>query len=76
MKIAGHCIRNPEQLAHQLILWEPSQGKANVSHRRLNYIDILSKNSGLLDNQEIRTRMLDIDVLLDLSHIDARVEDQ
>ena len=31
-----------------LILWEPAQGKANRGHRRLNYVDVLKKDTGLL----------------------------
>ena len=29
MRMAGHCIRHPELYTHPLILWEPTQGKAN-----------------------------------------------
>ena len=41
MKIVGDCIRHPELSAHPLILWEPTQGKANRGRRRLNYVDML-----------------------------------
>ena len=43
MRIAGHCIRYPELSIHQLILWEPTQGKANRGRRRLNYVDVLKR---------------------------------
>ena len=38
-----HCIRHPELSTHPLILWEPTQGRANRGHRQLNYVDVLKK---------------------------------
>ena len=60
MRIAGHCIRHPELSTHSLILWEPTQGKANRGRRRLNYVDVLKRDTGILEKEEIRTSMLDI----------------
>ena len=45
MEMAGHCIRYPELSAHPLILWEPTQGKSNRGRRRLNYVDMLRKDT-------------------------------
>ena len=47
--MAGHCIRHPELSTHQLIVWEPTQGIANRGRRRLNYIDMLKKDTGILE---------------------------
>ena len=58
----GHCIWNLEQSAHPLSLWEPKQCKVNRCRRRLNYVDMLRKYTGLLYKQDIRTSMLDRDV--------------
>ena len=33
MRMAGHSIRYPELSTHQLILWEPTLGKANRGRR-------------------------------------------
>ena len=76
MKIAGHCIRHTELSAYQLIVWEPTQSKANRGRRRLNYVDMLRKDTSLLEKQEIRISMLDRNVWRELSNTDARVEDQ
>ena len=27
MRLAGHCVRHPEEMAHKLVLWEPTEGK-------------------------------------------------
>ena len=74
--MAGYCIRHPELSVHPLILWEPTQGKANRGRRRLNYEDKLRKYTGFLEKQEIRTNMLDRYVWRELLNTDARVEDQ
>ena len=76
MRMAGHCIRHPELSTHPLILWEPTQGKANRGRRRLNYVDVLKKDTGLLEKEEIRTSMLDRNIWLELTHTDARVDDE
>ena len=74
--MAGHFIRYPEMSSHPFILWEPSQGNANRGRRRIHMWIGLRKDTGLLEKQDRRTIMLDIDVWRDLSHTDARVEDQ
>ena len=76
MIMAGHCIRHPELSTHPLILWEPTQGKANSGRRRLNYVDVLKKDTGLLEKEEIRTSMLDRDIWRELIHTNARVDDE
>ena len=48
MIIAGHCIRHPELSTYPLIFWEPIKCKANRGRRRLNYVDVLKKDTGLL----------------------------
>ena len=76
MRMAGHCIRHPEQSTYPLILWEPTQGKANRGRRRFNYVDVLKNNTGLLEKEEIRTSMLDRDIWRELIHTEARVDDE
>ena len=76
MRMAGHYIRHPELSTHQLILWEPTQGKANRGRGRLNYADVLKKDTGLLEKEEIRTSMLYRDIWRELNHTDARVDDE
>ena len=74
MKMAGHCVRHPELSVHLLILWEPSQGKASRGSRRISYVDMLKKDCGLHEKEEIRTSMLDRDVWRKMCHTDARVD--
>ena len=60
--MAGHCIRHPEL--------------SNRGRRRLNDVDMLRKDTCVLEKQEIRTSILDRDVWRELSNNDARIEDQ
>ena len=59
MKLAGHCIRHPEEEASKLVLWEPTSGKRNVGKQAVSYIDNLKKDTGMESPQEIRTAMMD-----------------
>ena len=59
MKLAGHCIRHPEEEASKLVLWEPTKGKRNVGKQAVSYIDNLKKDTGMESPQEIRTAMKD-----------------
>ena len=75
MRIAGHNVRHPELSANPLILWEPTQGKSNRGRRRLTYIDMIRKDTGLKDKNEIKAIMLDREVWREINHTNAREED-
>ena len=47
-----------------------------MDYTLLKYFIILIKFTGLLDNLDIRTLMLDRDIWRDLSNTNSRVEDQ
>ena len=57
-------------------MWEPTQGKDNRGRRRLNYVDVLKKDTCLLEKEEIRTIILDRDISRELTHTDAPVDDE
>ena len=59
LRLAGHCIRHPEEIANQLVLWEPTQGRTSRGRPKLTYIDNLKSDTGLLDINEIKTAMED-----------------
>ena len=75
MRMAGHCVRHPELSTTLLILWEPTHRSANRGRRRLTYVDMLRKDIGLADKQDIRNCMMDIDVWRKLCYTDSRDED-
>ena len=59
MKLAGHCVRHPEEEASKLVLWEPDRGSKNVGRGAVTYIDNLKQDTGLETVEEIRTAMMD-----------------
>ena len=58
MKIAGHCIRHPEEVASQLVLWQPKVGHRNVGRPAITYIDTLMDDTNLESVEELRTAMM------------------
>ena len=59
MKIAGHCLRHPDEVASKLVLWEPTMGRMNRGRRAVTFIDTLKNDTGLDSVNEIRTAMMD-----------------
>jgi hypothetical protein len=59
LRLAGHCIRHNELEANDLVLWEPSQGKASRGSQKLTYVDMLRRDTGLESAEELRTLMKD-----------------
>ena len=39
LKLAVHCVRHSEEVASNLVLWQPSQGKPNRGRKRKTYLD-------------------------------------
>ena len=44
--MAGHCIRHPELLAGDLVLWEAMHGRAEQGRPRQSYLSMLLKEVG------------------------------
>ena len=59
LKLAGHCIRHPEEEASKLVLWEPSQVRRNKGRPAVTYVDNLKQDTGMETTSEIRTAMND-----------------
>ena len=59
LRISGHCVRHPEELASELILWEPTQGTRSRGRQRTTFIDCIKFDTGLDDTKDIKTAMED-----------------
>ena len=57
MKLAGHCFRHSEEIASKLVLWEPNWGRLNRGRQRVTYCDVLKKDSGCDNIDELRVAM-------------------
>ena len=62
LKFAGHCYRNSELVASQLVLWQPTHGKKNKGRQRATYVDTLLKDTGLNTVDEVANCMGNRDV--------------
>ena len=62
LKLAGHLMRHDNEMAHKLVLWEPTNGSARRGRKTVNFVDNLRENIELDDIHEINTMMLDRDV--------------
>ena len=62
LRMAGHCVRQPELAASNLVLWEPTQGRASRGGQSLTFIDQLLRDTSLKTAADIRTCMEDRDV--------------
>ena len=59
LKLAGHLARHDDLLAHQVLFWTPQHGYRGRGRPHLTYLDMLKRDTGLNDSQEIRNVMLD-----------------
>ena len=61
MRLAGHCIRHTEEIAHHLVLWEPTEGRRNRGKPKMTYIDNLLLDADAHNTYELRMAMLERD---------------
>ena len=47
LQLAGHCVRHEDEIAHHLVLWEPTRGTRNRGRRGITFIDNLKEDTGL-----------------------------
>ena len=59
LRLSGHCVRHSEELAHNLVLWEPTGGRCNRGRQPISYTDVLKADTGLEDTNELKTAMMD-----------------
>ena len=62
LRLAGHCVRHPEELASNLVLWQPTHGHRNPGRQRTDFVEMLQRDTGLKTTSEMRTVMLERDI--------------
>ena len=55
MRLAGHCVRHTEEVASNLVLWQPVDGRTKRGKKNLTYIDNLVEDCGVEQTTEIRS---------------------
>ena len=73
LKLAGHLARHDDLLANQVLFWSPQHGYRGRGRPHLTYLDMLQRDTGLYDSQEIKNLMLDRKVWRDV--ITARTKE-
>ena len=58
MRLVGHWIRHTTEMAHNLVLCEPTRGKRNRGRQPVTFIDCLKEGTGLTNTDEIRTAIM------------------
>ena len=61
LRLAGHCQRHPEEAAHRLTLWKPSNGQRKRGKPAMSYVMQLEKDTGL-GVDDIKNQMADRDI--------------
>ena len=59
LRLAGHCVRHEEEVASDLVLWQPIEGRVSRGRRRKTFVDTLLEDTGLDNAAELKTRMMD-----------------
>ena len=54
-----YCVRHPEEIASQLVLWQPLHGKARRGRKQTDFIDVIRRDTGLEAVHDIRNVMMD-----------------
>ena len=59
LKLAGHCVRHPEEIASQLVLWQPVRGNPGRGRKPTDFIDVIKRDTELDNVEDIRRIMMD-----------------
>ena len=59
LRLAGHCVRHANEVASDIVLWQPTHGRTCVGRPAVTYTDMLQNDTGLKSISEIRSAMMD-----------------
>ena len=59
LQLAGHCVRHPEEIASQLVLWQPVRGNAGRGRKTTDFINVIKRDTNLDSTDDITNVMLD-----------------
>ena len=59
LRLAGHCLRDPEEIASQLVLWQPTIGSTSRGRKATTFVNTLKRDTYLDSIQEIKTAAMD-----------------
>ena len=59
LRIAGHCVRHKDEMASELVLWQPTTGQRSRGRQAVSFIDCLLEDTGVDEVNELETMMMD-----------------
>ena len=59
MRFAGHVFRNKDELASEVITWQPRRGRSNIGRPHKTYYQQLVEDACCQTTQELETLMAD-----------------
>ena len=59
LRLAGHCLRHPEEIASHLVLWQPTFGSTSRGRKATTFVNTLKRDTYLDSIQEIKTAAID-----------------
>ena len=59
MILAGHCVRQLELVASELVLWAPQHEIRPKGRRKMKFVDVLRVDAGLQTKGELMSSMTD-----------------
>ena len=62
LKLAGHIVRQSEEVASNLVLWKPSHGKPNRGRKGKTYLDNLMNDTNMERVDELQSLIMDRDL--------------
>ena len=66
MRLEGNCVRHPEEVAHNLIIWTPKQGTRTRGRQSQIFNETL-KHDSECEEYELRKLMMDREIWKSLS---------
>ena len=59
LRLAGHCVRHSEEVASDLVLWKPLDGRINRGRKKTTFVDTLLQDTGMANPTVLKTCMMD-----------------
>ena len=59
MRLAGHCMGYPEEIASLLVMWPHTEGRVNKGRKPTGYIDNIKRGTALSSIEYITAAMID-----------------
>ena len=72
LRLAGHCVRHSDEVASDLVLWQPADGQVRRGKPATTYLKVLLDDTGLESAEELRTCMMDRAQWKDLVEAEVR----